>query len=87
MRIKRKTRRRPKASLIRAADNTPRLIPKGSRLEVWLMQGDSAIKRVGSVSVTLAHDALRHGEDLVADLFDAARRDIERRQQARTMAR
>ncbi len=50
------------------------------------MQGDKAIKRVGSVRLVLAQDALRYGEDLVADMFDTARRDLERGQQTRTAA-
>jgi hypothetical protein len=74
----------PKARLV-LANRRPKLIVKGKRLEVWLVQGDKAIKRVGSVGLVLAQDALRYGEDLVADMFDAARRDLER-QPTRTAA-
>jgi len=75
----------PKARLV-LANRRPKLFVKGKRLEVWLVQGDKAIKRVGSVRLVLAQDALRYGEDLVADMFDTARRDLERGQQTRTAA-
>jgi len=78
--------RRSEASLIYAAHCVPRLMLRGSRLEVWLMRGDKAIKRTGSVSLALARDARRYGEDLVAELLDAARRELERRQQSRMTA-
>lgn len=48
------------------------------------MDGGTPIKRVGAVRIALANDALRHGEDIVADLLDAARRDLERRDRIRT---
>lgn len=50
------------------------------------MEGGKPIKRVGSVGIALANDALRYGEDLVAGLFDRARRDLERRHQGETTA-
>lgn len=68
-----------KARLV-LANRRPKLVVKGKRLEVWLVQGDKAIKRVGSVGLALAQDALRYGEDLVEDMFDTARRDLERGQ-------
>ncbi|KAF0104640.1 MAG: hypothetical protein FD144_1169 [Rhodospirillaceae bacterium] len=49
------------------------------------MQGGRTIERIGSVGVPLARDALRHGEDVVADLFDEARRTLERRQPVRRL--
>lgn len=73
-------RRRQSQSPRFAVKSEPRLIQRLGRLEVWLMQGDMATKRIGSVGIPLAADALRHGEDLVAALLDQARRELERRQ-------
>lgn len=69
-----------------AARAYPRLIHRTDRLEVWLMQGGRTIRRIGSVGIPLALDALRHREDVVAELFDEARRTLERRQPARRPA-
>jgi hypothetical protein len=55
-------------------------------VEVWLMRGSRKIQRIGCVGIPLALDALRHGEDIVADLFDEARRTLERRQPVRRLA-
>ena len=63
----------------------PRLIHRTGRLEVWLVQGGSMIERIGFVGMPLALDALRHGEDVIAHLFDEARRTLERRQPARRL--
>lgn len=69
-----------------AARAYPRLIHGTDRLEVWLIQGGRTIERIGSVGIPLARDALRHGEDVVAELFDEARRTLERRQAVRRLA-
>lgn len=63
----------------------PGLIRNKGRLEVWLMRGDRTIQRIGTVGMPLALDALRHGEDVVADLLDEARRTLERRQPVRRL--
>jgi len=64
----------------------PGLIRSDDRLEVWLMQGGRTIQQIGCIGVPLARDALRHGEDMVADMFDEARRTLERRQPVRRLA-
>ena len=69
-----------------AASVYPRLIRKTDHMEVRLMRGGRTIQRIGSVGIPLALDALRHGEDVVADLLDEARRALERRQPARRPA-
>ena len=66
-----------------AAPAYPKLIRATGRMEVWLMKNGRSIHRVGSVAIPLALDALRHGEDMLADLFDEARRMLERRQPVR----
>lgn len=50
------------------------------------MQGGRTLQHIGSVGIPLALDALRHGEDVVAELFDEARRTLERRQPVRRLA-
>lgn len=50
------------------------------------MQGGQTIERIGSVGIPLALDSLRHGEDVIAELFDEARRTLERRQAVRRFA-
>ncbi len=43
--------------------------------------------RIGFVGIPLALATLRYGQDLVADLFDEALRDPERRPSIRAMVR
>lgn len=68
-----------------AAPAYPGLIRSTGHMEVWLMRGGRTIQRIGSVGIPLALDALRHGEDMVADLFDEARRTLERREPVRRL--
>ena len=46
--------------------------------EVWLRPSNGIRRKVGQVGIDLMDDALRHGQDLLAELIDNALRQFER---------
>ena len=56
-----------------------RVSRSGQRFQVWLYKVGQPRQLAGSVSVRLANDAKKHGQDLVNDLVEKSLRDADRR--------
>ena len=49
-----------------------------SHWEVWILRRGQPLCRAGSIGLTLATDALRHGQNLVDDLLNDTLKQLER---------
>ena len=66
------TNRHPGANLV------PRVLQRADRVEVWVFDHMTPVRRIASLNRRLLIDARCHGQDLLDDVIGSILREIER---------
>ena len=70
-------RSRPRTNGRVARKLVARVLPRADRLEVWLFDRATPLRRIASLNIRLLDDARHHGQDLLDEALGAVLREIE----------